>query len=44
MEDTKLETTTPQKPVEVPTQVETICQPGDRECLARLVAAFSDCD
>jgi hypothetical protein len=21
-----------------------ICQPGDKECIARLVQAFSDCD
>lgn len=21
-----------------------VCQPGDKECIARLVQAFSDCD
>lgn len=44
MEDTKLETTTPQKPNEVPTEVENVCRPDDKECLARLISAFSDCD
>lgn len=24
--------------------IPTVCQPGDKECLARLVQAFSDCD
>lgn len=26
------------------TDVATVCQPGDTECLKRLVEAFSDCD
>jgi hypothetical protein len=26
------------------THIPNICQPGDKECIARLVQAFSDCD
>jgi len=25
-------------------EIPNVCQPGDKECLARLVQAFSDCD
>lgn len=30
---------TPQEPT-----IPNVCQPGDKECIARLVQAFSDCD
>jgi hypothetical protein len=26
------------------TEIPDVCKPGDRECIARLVQAFSDCD
>lgn len=26
------------------TQSTQVCQPGDKECVARLISAFSDCD
>jgi hypothetical protein len=26
------------------TEIPNVCQPGDKECIARLVQAFSDCD
>ena len=25
-------------------EIPNVCQPGDKECIARLVQAFSDCD
>lgn len=25
-------------------EIPNVCQPGDKECLARLVQAYSDCD
>ena len=26
------------------TEIPDVCKPGDKECIARLVQAFSDCD
>ena len=38
--------TLPLQPLQEQTapEIPNICQPGDRECLARLVQAYSDCD
>jgi len=38
--------TLPLQPLQEQTvpEIPNICQPGDSECLARLVQAFSDCD
>lgn len=33
----------PQHPYSPTQETRVICEPGDKECLSRLVAAFSDC-
>jgi hypothetical protein len=43
---TETELTSPVRELPTPdtTDIATVCQTGDTECLKRLVQAFSDCD